>query len=155
MTLDKFDLEILEVLQKNNLTPQRDIGDRIGLSAAAVQRRIKRMRETGVIIADVSVVDQSELGHPLTIFVEVELKDEQLKLIDEAKQLFSSIPEVQQCYYVTGDVDFILVLVLPTMSDYEKLTRKLFFGNPNIKKFKTFVSMQSVKTTFEIPIIKK
>ncbi|RXM45154.1 Lrp/AsnC family transcriptional regulator [Flavobacterium sp. YO12] len=155
MTLDKFDLEILEVLQKNNLTPQRDIGDRIGLSAAAVQRRIRRMRETGVIIADVSVVDQSELGHPLTIFVEVELKDEQLKLIDEAKQLFSSIPEVQQCYYVTGDVDFILVLVLPTMSDYEKLTRKLFFGNPNIKKFKTFVSMQSVKTTFEIPIIKK
>ncbi|MEZ0183524.1 Lrp/AsnC family transcriptional regulator [Flavobacterium oncorhynchi] len=155
MALDKFDLEILEVLQKNNLTPQRDIGDRIGLSAAAVQRRIKRMRETGVIIADVSVVDQSELGHPLTIFVEVELKDEQLKLIDEAKQLFSSIPEIQQCYYVTGDVDFILVLVLPTMSDYEKLTRKLFFGNPNIKKFKTFVSMQSVKTTFEIPIIKK
>lgn len=154
MALDKFDLEILEVLQKNNLTPQRDIGDRIGLSAAAVQRRIKKMRETGVIIADVSVVDQSELGHPLTIFVEVELKDEQLKLIDEAKQLFSSIPEVQQCYYVTGDVDFILVLILPTMSDYEKLTRKLFFGNPNIKKFKTFVSMQSVKTTFEIPITK-
>ncbi|SFD97730.1 Lrp/AsnC family transcriptional regulator [Flavobacterium phragmitis] len=155
MALDKFDLEILEILQKNNLTPQRDIGDRIGLSAAAVQRRIKRMRETGVITADVSVVDQSELGHPLTIFVEVELKDEQLKLIDEAKQLFSSIAEVQQCYYVTGDVDFILVLALPTMSDYEKLTRKLFFGNPNVKKFKTFVSMQSVKTTFEIPIIKK
>ncbi|WP_407477656.1 Lrp/AsnC family transcriptional regulator [Elizabethkingia anophelis] len=55
--LDKFDLQILDILQKDNQTSQRDIGDRIGLSAAAVQRRIKRMRENKIITSDISVID--------------------------------------------------------------------------------------------------
>lgn len=55
--LDKFDLQILDILQKDNQTSQRDIGDIIGLSAAAVQRRIKRMRENKIITSDISVID--------------------------------------------------------------------------------------------------
>lgn len=150
--LDKFDLAILKVLQKDNLTPQRTIGERIGLSAAAVQRRIKRMRETGVISADITVVNREKVGRMITLFVAVKMESEKIELIDQAKNSFRSVPEVQQCYYVTGETDFILVIVTPSMHDYEKLTRRLFFSNPNIKSFSTSVALDIVKEGLEIPL---
>ncbi|UUC44685.1 Lrp/AsnC family transcriptional regulator [Flavobacterium cerinum] len=151
-TLDKFDLAILKVLQKDNLTPQRTIGESIGLSAAAVQRRIKRMRETGVIAADITVVDREKAGRMITLFVEVKLESEQLELIDQAKSSFLKAPEVQQCYYVTGETDFVLVIISPSMHDYEQLTRRLFFSNKNIKSFRTSVALDIVKQGLEIPL---
>jgi Lrp/AsnC family transcriptional regulator, leucine-responsive regulatory protein len=150
--LDHFDLSILEILQKNNLTPQRDIGDRIGLSAAAVQRRIKKMRETGFIKADVSVIDTEKLSHSVTIIVEVFLERDKIDLIDEAQTLFTSAPEVQQCYYVTGESDFVLIIVVSSMKEYEQLTRRIFYSNENIKHFRTLVSMNTVKSGLEIPV---
>jgi len=150
--LDKFDLAILKVLQKDNLTPQRTIGERIGLSAAAVQRRIKRMRETGVISADITVVNREKVGRMITLFVGVKMESEKIELIDQAKKSFLSAPEVQQCYYVTGETDFVLVIVSPSMHDYEKLTRRLFFSNPNIKSFSTSVALDVVKEGLEIPL---
>ncbi|MGH1517275.1 Lrp/AsnC family transcriptional regulator [Chryseobacterium sp. JK1] len=150
--LDHFDLSILEILQKNNLTPQRDIGDRIGLSAAAVQRRIKRMRETGFIKADVSIIDTEKLNHSVTIIVEVFLERDKIDLIDQAQTLFTAAPEVQQCYYVTGESDFVLVIVVSSMKEYEQLTRRIFYSNENIKHFRTLVSMNTVKSGLEIPI---
>jgi DNA-binding Lrp family transcriptional regulator len=125
--LDAFDLAILNILQRDNTIPQRTIGEAVNLSAPAVQRRIKRMEETGVITANVAVVNPAKVGQPITIFVEVEVISETADLIDAAKKEFSAAPEVQQCYYVTGEADFILVIVVPTMTDYEALTRRLFF----------------------------
>lgn len=149
--LDAFDLAILKILQKDNTTPQRTIGEAVNLSAPAVQRRIKRLEETGVIEANVAVVNPAKVGQPITIFVEVEVISETAELIDTAKKEFSTAPEVQQCYYVTGEADFILVILVPTMADYEALTRRLFFGNNNVKKFRTFVAMDRVKVGLAVP----
>ncbi|WP_336719968.1 Lrp/AsnC ligand binding domain-containing protein [Chryseobacterium indologenes] len=63
-----------------------------------------------------------------------------------------SAPEVQQCYYVTGESDFVLIIVVSSMKDYEQLTRRIFYGNDNIKHFRTLVSMNTVKSGLEIPI---
>lgn len=150
--LDRFDLAILAILQKDNTTPQRAIGEAVALSAPAVQRRIKRMEESGVIRANVALVDPAEVGQPLTIFVEVQLESERAQLIDAAKREFAAAPEVQQCYYVTGEADFILVIVVATMSEYEALTRRLFFENSNVKKFRTFVAMDRVKVGLTVPL---
>lgn len=150
--LDDFDLAILRILQEDNTMPQREIGERVHLSAAAVQRRIRRMEEAGVIQANVSVLDPASVGHPITIFVEVEVESEQYGKIDETKRLFRECPEVQQCYYVTGEMDFILVILVPTMVAYEALTQRLFFENDNVRRFRTFVTMDRVKTTLRIPL---
>ncbi len=149
--LDAFDLAILNILQRDNTTPQRTIGEAVNLSAPAVQRRIKRMEETGVITANVAVVNPAKVGQPITIFVEVEVISETADLIDAAKKELSAAAEVQQCYYVTGEADFILVIVVPTMTDYEALTRRLFFENNNVKKFRTFVTMDRVKVGLAVP----
>lgn len=151
-SLDAFDRAILAILQRDNAVPQRVIGEQVHLSAPAVQRRIRRMEAQGIIRANVAVVDPAALGHPITIFVEVELVSETAPDIDAAKRAFTAAPEVQQCYYVTGEVDFMLVVLVPSMAAYEGLTRRLFFADPNIRKFRSFVAMDRVKVGLSVPV---
>ena len=152
ITLDSFDLAILGILQRDSATPQRVIGESVNLSAPTVQRRIRRMEEAGVIQANVAIIDPARVGQPITILVEVEVISETAELIDAAKQEFAAAPEVQQCYYVTGEADFVLVVVVPTMAAYEALTRRLFFGNNNVKRFRTLVAMDRVKVGLTVPL---
>lgn len=152
VSLDAFDLAILRILQADNTTPQRAIGEAVNLSAPAVQRRIRRLEESGVIEANVAVVNPARVGCPITIFVEVEVISETADLLDAAKRDFAALPEVQQCYYVTGEVDFMLVVVVPSMEAYEAFTRRAFFGNHNVKRFRTFVSMDRVKVGLSVPL---
>lgn len=154
MNLDQFDIQILEILQQDNMTSQRDIGNKVGLSAAAIQRRIKKMREEKVITADISVINPEEVASQILLFVEIELDTDKIEFIDEIKSTFNKTPQIQQCYYVTGEVDFVLIMVVNTMREYESLTRQLFFSNSNIRRFKTFVNMHTVKTGLQIPLPK-
>ncbi|MNN84430.1 Leucine-responsive regulatory protein [compost metagenome] len=97
-------------------------------------------------------MDPASVGRPITIIVEVKVENERLDLLDEIKARFVSRPEVQQVYYVTGDFDFLLVLNVKDMTEYEALTREMFFFG-NIKQFKTYVAMQSIKRTFAVPVV--
>lgn len=150
--LDSFDLAILRLLQQNNLMTQREIGQSVNLSAPSVQRRIRRMEADGVIAANVARITPEAVGLTLTIFVEVELVSETPDDIDAAKARFRDAAEVQQCYYVTGDTDFILVLVVESMATYEEFTRRMFFQGGNVRKFRTFVSMDAVKSGVALDI---
>lgn len=144
--LDSFDLAILRILQRDNTTPQREIGAAVNLSAPSVQRRIRRMEAAGVIVANVAVVNPASVGRPLTIFVQVELVSETTAEIDAMKQRFRDAPEVQQCFYVTGEADFMLVVAVESMAAYENFTRRCMFQGGNVRKFRSFVSMDAVKT---------
>lgn len=144
--MDSFDLAILRILQQDNTTPQRQIGEGVNLSAPSVQRRIRRMEEDGIITANVAVIDPERVGLPLTIFTLVELVSETTEDIDAVKYRLRDAPEVQQCFYVTGETDFVLQLVVESMAAYEDFTRRIFFQGGNVRKFRTLVCMDAVKT---------
>jgi Lrp/AsnC family leucine-responsive transcriptional regulator len=146
VSLDDFDRRILDVVQENNLSPLRVIADKVGLSVPAVARRLQRLRETQVIEKDVSVVDQTLVGRPLTLIVAVTSESERLDLLDAMRDRFRACPQVQQCYYVTGQVDFLLVLNVRDMEEYTALTREIFFEGGNVESFRTFVVMDRIKT---------
>jgi Lrp/AsnC family leucine-responsive transcriptional regulator len=148
--LDRFDFAILKMLQKDNLTPQKEIAEQVNLSTTAVHRRIKRLNALGVIQQNVAIVNPEKVGHTVTLIVEIALNDVHFRMTDEAKKIFLSIPQIQQCYQVTGDADFILIITLQTMAQYTELNRQLFETNPNIKGVKTFVSISQVKTGQEL-----
>jgi DNA-binding Lrp family transcriptional regulator len=150
--LDRFDLAILDILQQDNTTPQRLIGEKVNLSTAAVHRRIRRLEGEGVIAGNVASIDPARVGRPITIVVDVQVESERLDMLDATKRSFSSAPEVQQCYYVTGDADFVLIITVASMGEYEALTRKLFFGNHNVKRFRTLVVMDRIKTGVTVPL---
>ncbi|WP_108881951.1 Lrp/AsnC ligand binding domain-containing protein [Anderseniella sp. Alg231-50] len=151
-TLDSFDLAILRILQQDSTVPQRLIGEKVNLSTPSVQRRIKRMENDGIIAAQVARLDPASVGLPLTIVVEVELKTETGGKIDDIKRQFLNAPEIQQCYYVTGEIDFVLIVIVGSMVEYEELTQRLFFGNEDIRKFKTFVTMDRTKANMSLNI---
>jgi Lrp/AsnC family leucine-responsive transcriptional regulator len=150
--LDSFDQKILDIVQVNNLRPHREIARIVGLSIPAVGKRLKRLREAGVIIGDISVLNQEEVGSPITIIAQVSVESEAREQLDAIQKRFLECPRVQQCYYVTGDADFILILTVRNMGEYVALTRSLFFDSRNVKQFRTFVSMDRVKVSLRVPI---
>lgn len=143
--LDRFDRGILAVVQENNLTPHRVIGETVGLSAPAVTRRLRRLRDSGVIRRDASVVDGNKVGRPLTLIVQVVADSEQIDELDAMRTAFDACPQIQHCYYVTGEADFILIFNVSDMAEYERLTRTLFIERENVKRFTTCVAMETVK----------
>lgn len=92
-----------------------------------MNRRIAALEEAGIIKGNVSLIDAGKVGRPVTIVVQVVIENERFNLLEEARQRFVSCPQVQQVYYVTGDFDFLLVLNVRDMAEYEALTRELFF----------------------------
>lgn len=151
-TLDRFDRAILRILQRDNKTPQRRIGEAVNLSAAAVQRRIAAMEQAGVIQRNVAIVDTHAAAMTITSIVEVQMVNEHLQTADAARALFRATPEVQQCYYVTGGISFVLVIVAPDMPSYEALTRRLFNENDAVASFRSLIALDRVKTGSEIVI---
>ena len=148
--LDSFDLAILRILQQDSTIPQRQIGEKVNLSAPSVQRRIKKMEKEGIIEAQFARINPSSVGLPITIIVEVELKAETGEKVDEIKRSFLNAAEIQQCYYVTGETDFVLIVIVGNMAEYEELTQRLFFSNENIRKFRTFVTMDRAKANMSL-----
>jgi Lrp/AsnC family leucine-responsive transcriptional regulator len=151
-SLDSFDFAILRILQQNNRMALQEIGRAVNLSSTAVQRRVRRMEDANIIQANIAMVDPAAVGRPITLIVEVLVDSEHANLLDAARDDFASAPEVQQCYYVTGAVDFILVLTVSTMEEYESLSRRLFLENTNVKHFQTFVATNRVKTGVSVPM---
>lgn len=152
MLLDAYDIKLLALLQNDSKMPQRQLSEAVALSPSAVNRRIAALEAAGVIVATVSVVDPAAVGRPITVLVEVKLESERLDLLDDVKKRFAACPEVQQVYYVTGDFDFMLVMNVKDMTEYERLTRELFFSTGNIKAFKTYVAMQRIKASLAVPL---
>ena len=150
MELDSFDLSILRCLQSSSRQPADVIGADIGLSATAVQRRIRRLREAGVIQAEVAIVSPQAVGYQLALIVELAFAKGLADTIDHFKQQMKAQPEVQQCYYVAGEYDFILIVHASDMPAYERFTREVFFGNANIIKFRTTVVMDTVKMGYTL-----
>ena len=96
MSLDAWDKKILTLLQRNNRLSQREIADLVNLSASAVNRRIAALEEAGVVKANVSIVDASKVGRPITIMAQVMVANERLDLLEEDRQRFVNCPQVQQ-----------------------------------------------------------
>ncbi|MGU9855417.1 Lrp/AsnC family transcriptional regulator [Pseudomonas sp. LF245] len=151
LDLDGFDWSILALVQHDNAVPLRTLAEKVNLSTAAVQRRIKRLEEGGVIIANVAVVDPVKAGKPITIIAEVSVERTSAEALAATKTSFS-VPQVQQCYYVTGEADFVLVLNVASMQEYQDLAGQLFAENPNVKWFKTLVALDRVKVGLHVPV---
>jgi Lrp/AsnC family leucine-responsive transcriptional regulator len=155
--MDSFDKKILDIVQQNNQLSTERIAEQVNLSPSAVQRRLKRLRKDGIIEADVAIISPQASGRLLTIIVEVTLEQERLisSVLDEFKKLVLNTPEVMQCYHVTGNADFILIIAAKDMQDYEALTRRLFIDNRSVRRFQTSVVVSRVKSRSTVPFLEE
>ena len=152
MNIDKADITIINELQKNARIGIENLAEMTSLSSASVQRRLKNLRDNGVILREVAVVDPSKVGQLMSFVVLVELERERRDQIDEFVRRVTKEPQVQQCYYVTGDADFCLICTATDMNDFEELTQRLFFEDANVRRFRTSVVMGRKKVSMELHI---
>ncbi|MFI4936037.1 MAG: Lrp/AsnC family transcriptional regulator [Caulobacterales bacterium] len=146
--MDRLDRKILALYQHDTRRIAEAIGAEVGLSAAAVQRRLKRLRADGVIRAEVAQLDPVSLGARITCIVAVSMAPSpspHLQL-DRFKKSLAAAPQVQQCYQVTGAVDFIVIVVLQSMEDYAAFARRWFEAEAGVARFDTYVALDRVKT---------
>ena len=150
--MDKMDRKLLDLVQRNNRLTTTELGEKAGLSATSCQRRLHRLREEGAIEKDVSLLSPAAIGRPLVIIVEVTLERGDSEPNDRFTRLMKICDEVCQCYAVTGRADFILVLTMKDMDEYDHFSRRHLFDNPDVKNFETIVVKSRIKVGFEMPL---
>ncbi|MBM7487887.1 Lrp/AsnC family leucine-responsive transcriptional regulator [Bradyrhizobium sp. USDA 3686] len=150
--LDSIDARLLDIVQRNNRLSSEELGAGVGLSASAVQRRLKRLRSEGVIEADVSVIFPKAIGRNVTALVLITFERGRADIVDRFKQAMRKMTDVMSAFYVTGQADFVLLVTADNLEDYEGLTRRLVSEHPDIKRFETLIVLDRVKAGFTLPI---
>lgn len=117
-----------------------------------MQRRIKRLQETGVIAANVAVLEPVRIGRTLTAIITVQLVNDRPDLSRDFRTRIADEAAVQQCFYVTGETDYVLVVSATDMDDYQAVCKRLFEGDENIRRFSTSIALERIKTGLQLPV---
>lgn len=152
MDIDRLDISILKHLQKNNRIPNIELADKVGLSAPACLKRVKRLREGNIIVGDVSIVNPELAGNTMTMIVSVEMERDRADIYQRFRQSMDEAPEVTQCYQVSGNYDFLLIVCVKDIQAYEHFVDRVLHTQLNIRKFHTSVSLRTVKFSTAIDL---
>ncbi|PJE45725.1 MAG: ArsR family transcriptional regulator [Sediminibacterium sp.] len=143
--IDEIDKQLIRLIRKNNKLTAEELSNKVALSISAIQRRIKRFRDEKIIVSDIAVISKEAMGKAVSCIIEVSLHFGESKVIDKFKKQMTALPEVLHCYYVTGNIDFFILISLTDMHAYEAFSRKYFMDNPDVKQFSTHVLIDTVK----------
>ncbi|TWO70743.1 Lrp/AsnC family transcriptional regulator [Caenimonas sedimenti] len=154
--LDKLDKSILRCLQDNGRETYEVIGERIGLSPSAVLRRVKRLEEAGVIARYVAIVKPESVGLGLTAYLNVRLEKQtehhKRNPMDLFRAAVQTWPEVVECAALTGDMDFLLCVLVEDMAHYSRFIMETLLKHPSVQDCKTSFVLDRVKSTTAIPV---
>ncbi len=152
MDLDGFDRQLLRLIQEDSAQTTEQLAATVALSPSAIQRRLRRMREQGVIAREIAVVDASKVGRSTSFVVSIQVERERPELLRELRVWLANQEHIQQAFYVTGEADFVLVICAPDTEAYDSLMARLVSENPNVKRFTTNVALSVVKRGLTIPV---
>lgn len=152
MKLDRFDRQLLNLVQDDAGQTADRLAEQVALSPSAIQRRLRRMREAGVIVRETAVVDPKQVGKPTFFVVSLQVERERPELLAQLRRWLAVHDQVQQVFYVTGEADFVLVVTAPDTEDFDALMIRMVGENPNIRRFTTNVALSLVKRGLTIPV---
>jgi Lrp/AsnC family transcriptional regulator, leucine-responsive regulatory protein len=155
-TLDRLDAGILRILQADGRATFEQIADVIGLSASAVLRRVKRLEEAGVIARYVALVPPEAVGLGLTAYINVRLEkhteSHKRNPMDLFRAAVQSWPEVCECAALTGEMDYLLKVMVRDMAGYSRFIMDVLLKHPSVQDCKTSFVLDRVKSTTAVPV---
>ena len=151
MKLDATDLKLLDILQQNASLSVADMAGRVGLSVTPCWRRIQRMEEMGVIRRRVALLDPEKVGAGISVFVSVRTNEHNDQWLADFADKVSSMPEVVEFYRMSGDVDYLLRVVVADMRHYDAFYRKLI-GQVRLTDVSSSFAMEQIKYTTALPL---
>lgn len=152
MDLDRFDRQLLNLVQEDSAQTAERLAEQVGLSPSAIQRRLKRMREQGVIVRDVAIVDPREVGRPTFFVVSLEIERERPELLAQLRDWIARHAEIQQAFYVTGETDYVLIVTARDTEAFDGMMSRLVKENPNVRRFTTNVVLGLIKQGLTVPV---
>jgi Lrp/AsnC family leucine-responsive transcriptional regulator len=154
--LDAIDLQLLAQLQIDAAQSNQELADKVHTSPPTCLRRVKRLRDAGLIEKQVAILHPQRLadaiGHGLTALVEITLDQQHHDALVAFEAKVATEPAVQQCYRVSPGPDFVLVVHTIDMPGYQALTQRLFTQDANVRNVKTFFSVHRSKFGAELPL---
>jgi DNA-binding Lrp family transcriptional regulator len=150
--LDRFDRQLLTLVQQDAALTAEQLAEHVGLSASAIQRRLRRLREQGVIQRQIAVLDAAQIGRPTTFIAALQVDSERPQPMARLRAWLDAEAAVQQAFYVTGEADFVLVVTAPDAAAYEALMTRLLADNPPVRRYTTQVAMGVLKRGLSLPV---
>jgi len=150
--LDKLDRLLLNALQADADQTSEQLSEQVALSPSAVQRRLRRLKDEGVIVRQTAVLDPRKVGQPTFFITSLQVERERPELLAQLRAWLSAQEHVQQAYYVTGEADFVLVVTTPDTETYDALMSRLVSENANVRRFTTNVVLGQVKRGLTLPV---
>jgi Lrp/AsnC family transcriptional regulator len=151
MKLDSLDLKILEILQQDSEQQVAHIAQQVGLSTTPCWRRIQRFKEAGVITRQVALVDAKKVNVGVTVFVSVRTSTHTQAWFDRFRATVQAIPEVMEFYRMSGDVDYLLRVVVPDIAAYDAVYKRLIAGT-GLHDVSSSFAMEELKFTTALPL---
>ena len=152
MILDRYDRAILTELQRDGRISNVQLAGRVSLSESACLRRVRALEQSGLIEHYVALLNQKEAGLSGTVFVQIALRREEQSELAAFEAAVQNIPEVMECYLMTGEFDYLLRVVIADMADFERLHNEAITRLPGVARVNSSVSIRTVRKTTELPL---
>ena len=152
MTLNRFDKLILEALQRDGRISNKQLAGLVNLSESACLRRVRALEESGMIERYVAMVSQSAAGLPGDVLVHIGLHREEQSELAAFEEAVREIPEVMECYLMTGEFDYLLRVVVKDMADFERIHKEALTRLPGVARVNSSVAIRKVLKKTELPL---
>lgn len=149
--MDRLDRKILTLLQDDATMPVAEIGKRVGLSTTPCWRRIQKLEEDGVIRQRVAVLDPAKVNTKVTVFVSIRTSQHAADWLKNFAKVVSELPEVVEFYRMSGDVDYLLRVVVPDIQAYDAFYQRLI-AKVDILDVSSSFAMEQIKYTTKLPL---
>ncbi len=152
MKIDETDAAILETLQERARISNVELAERVHLSESACLRRVRGLEKAGIIAGYSALVDPVRVGLPSAVFVQLTLQRQDQTDLDAFEEAVRMIPEVMECYLMTGEFDYLLRIVVSDASDYERVHRQHLTRLPGVARVQSSFTLRTVRKTSVLPI---
>lgn len=149
---DGTDLRILRILQTDGNISNADLARQIGLSPPSTLQRVRKLEESGYVRRYAALLDHESMGYGLLVMAMISLALHQEKPIEQFRQEVMDVPEVLECFHVSGDFDFLLKIVAKDMHDYERIIRERLSTISGVGKIHSSFVLGVTKQTTELPL---
>jgi Lrp/AsnC family transcriptional regulator, leucine-responsive regulatory protein len=155
MALDRYDRAILSALQQDGRISNVQLAAKVNLSESACLRRVRALEQNGLIERYVALLNQKKAGVGGTVFVHIALRREEQSELAAFEEAVQDIPEIMECYLMTGEFDYLLRVVVSDMADFERLHNEALTRLPGVARVNSSVAIRTVMKTTELPLAVK
>jgi len=148
--MDRTDLRIIDILQRDGRISMTDLAQQIGLSTSPCAERVKRLERDGVITGYCARVSPKAMGKSLLVFVEITLASKSQEVFDKVRKELLHVPDVQECHLVSGSFDYLVKARLGGMDEYRSLLGDILKKLPVAAQSHSYVVMEEIKESLAI-----